>query len=171
MYLSTFWDVGILRPYIDAVCHWNQAYTGGDVAQLVEQVWFPGAARDFSPRVSFQCRLCHGVHTPPWAVACIYICAHIKHHVVLVRVWWTMKTLNTIIHPRLGSATVAAGFPGGRQPEFPMGETLWDNIVVKSIYPNVLEGKKRFYKVEEFIGGYKWLSLSFACSVQPFSAS
>ena len=37
----------------------------GDVAQLVEhrtvtpltQVRFPGAARDFSPRVNFQCRL------------------------------------------------------------------------------------------------------------------
>ena len=44
---------------------------GGDVAQLVErrtstllrQVRFPGAARDFSPRVSFQCRLSYDVCT------------------------------------------------------------------------------------------------------------
>ena len=48
---------------------------GGDVAQLVDhwtgtpprQVRFPGAARDFSPRVSFQCRLSYGVRTPPCA--------------------------------------------------------------------------------------------------------
>ena len=26
------------------------------------------------------------------------------------------------MHPRLGSVTVAAGFPQGKQPEFPMGE-------------------------------------------------
>ena len=43
-----------------------------DVAQLVErrtgtpltQIRFPGAERDFSPRVNFQCRLSYGVHTP-----------------------------------------------------------------------------------------------------------
>ena len=45
---------------------------GDDVAQLVEQqiatphmqVGFPGAARDFLPRVNFQCRLFLGVRTP-----------------------------------------------------------------------------------------------------------
>ena len=45
----------------------------GDVVQLLEhrtgtppmQVRFPGAARDFSPRVNCQCRLSHGVPTPP----------------------------------------------------------------------------------------------------------
>ena len=44
----------------------------GDVAQLVEhrkgtpptQVRFPGAARDFSPRVSLQCRLSRCPYTP-----------------------------------------------------------------------------------------------------------
>ena len=49
--------------------HWG----GGDVAQLVEhrtgtpltQVRFPGAARGFSSRVNFQCRLSYGVRTPP----------------------------------------------------------------------------------------------------------
>ena len=47
--------------------------TGGrHVAQLVEytsmllrQVRFPSAARDFSPRVNFQCRLSYSVHTAP----------------------------------------------------------------------------------------------------------
>ena len=45
---------------------------GGDVTQLVQcrvgtpltQVRFPGAARHFSPRVNFQCRLSYGGRTP-----------------------------------------------------------------------------------------------------------
>ena len=57
---------------------------GGDVAQFVEhrtstpltQVRFPGAARDFSPRFSFQCRLSYGVRTPPYAIVCTNTCAH-----------------------------------------------------------------------------------------------
>ena len=65
---------------------------GGDVAQLVEhrtgtpptQVRFPGTARDFSPRVKYQCRLSYGVRTPPCTIACIYICAHVKDPVVYV---------------------------------------------------------------------------------------
>ena len=51
---------------------WYKYVQGGDVAQLVEhrtgtsltQVRFPGAARDFSPKVNFQCRLSYGVRTP-----------------------------------------------------------------------------------------------------------
>ena len=73
---------------------------GGNVAQSVEhwtgtllmQVQFSGAARDFSPRVSFQCRLSNNVCTPPCTIACIYICAHIKDPVVHVRVWWIRET-------------------------------------------------------------------------------
>ena len=73
----------------------------GDVAQLVEhrtgtlptQVQYPSAARDISPRVNFQCRLSYCVRTPPCAIACIYICAHIKDPVVHIRVHWIMKTL------------------------------------------------------------------------------
>ena len=75
-----------------------------DVAQLLEhrtgmlpmQVRFPGAAKDFSPRVNFQCRLSYGVCTPPCAITCIDICAHVKDPVVHVRVWWIMETLK---HP------------------------------------------------------------------------
>ena len=73
----------------------------GDVAQLVErrtgtplkQVRFPGAVRDFSPRVNFQCRLSFSVCTPTCAIACINICAHVKDPVVHVRVQWIMETL------------------------------------------------------------------------------
>ena len=60
------------------------------VAQLVERpaekagailtrVRVPGAARDFSPRGSFQCRLSYGVRTaPPCAIACINFRASVK---------------------------------------------------------------------------------------------
>ena len=57
------------------------------------QVRFPARARDFPPRVNFQCRLFHGVRTPPCAIACINICVHIKDPVVYVRFRWIMETL------------------------------------------------------------------------------
>ena len=68
---------------------------GGEVAQLVEcwtgallrQVQFPGAAREFSSGVNFQCRLSYSVCTPPCATTCINICARVKDPVVHVRVW------------------------------------------------------------------------------------
>ena len=74
------------------------------VAQLVErrtgtplaQIRFPGAARDFPPKINFQCRLSYGVRTPPCAIACIYLCAQIKDPVIHVRVRWIMETLK---HP------------------------------------------------------------------------
>ena len=77
---------------------------GGDVAQLIEYrtgtpptlVRFPGAARDFSSRVNFLCRLSYGVRTSPCAIACIHICAHVKNSVVHVRVRWIFETLK---HP------------------------------------------------------------------------
>ena len=77
---------------------------GGDAANLVKrksstplkQVRIPCAARNFSPRVNFQCRLSYGVHTPPCAIACVNICAHVKDPVVYVRVRWIMETLK---HP------------------------------------------------------------------------
>ena len=71
----------------------------GDVALLVEcqtgtplmQVQFPIAARHFSPRVKFQCRLSYSVCTPPCAIACINICVHVTDPVVHVRVQWIME--------------------------------------------------------------------------------
>ena len=75
-----------------------------DVAKLVEhwtgmsltQVWFPAAARDLSPGVSFQCTLSYGVCTPPCAVACINICVRVKDPVVHVRIRWITETLKHI---------------------------------------------------------------------------
>ena len=109
---------------------------GGDVAQLVEhrtgmsptQVRFPGAARDFS-----QCRLSYGVRTLPCAVACIYICAHVKDPVVHVRVRWNTEALK---HPAcavgwgLGSAILSQlAFPGEGNPNFPWEKSHLDSTV------------------------------------------
>ena len=96
-------------------------FGGGDVAQLVErrtgtllrQVRFPGAARDFSPRVNFQCRLSYGVRTLLCATAYINICVHVKDSVAHVRVRWNMVTQTPSVHRRLGSATLLQlAFPG-----------------------------------------------------------
>ena len=57
------------------------------------QAGFPGVARDFSPRVNFQCRLSYSVCAPPCAIACFNICARVKDPVVHVRVQWIMETL------------------------------------------------------------------------------
>ena len=75
-------------------CKRSQSFGYSGLAQLVEcpteksgavltRVRVPGAASDFSPRVSFQCRLPYGVHTappptPPCAFTCIDTCAHVK---------------------------------------------------------------------------------------------
>ena len=56
------------------------------------QVRFPGAAREFLPRVHFHCRLPFGVRTPPCAIACNNICEHDKDPVVHVRVRRIMAT-------------------------------------------------------------------------------
>ena len=81
---------------LSAWCHgvgmklsWSEHRTGAPLTQ----VRFPGAARDFSPRVNFYCRLSYGVRTPPCAIACINICVHVKDPVVHVRVRWSMETL------------------------------------------------------------------------------
>ena len=105
----SFGIVSVLRSSLWVIFFWcftsvsRQYDTKGDgvVAQLIEhltgtpltKVRFPATARDFSPRVKFQCRLSYGVRTPPCAIACIYICAHVKDSVVHVRVRWIMETL------------------------------------------------------------------------------
>ena len=111
---------------------------GRDVAQLVEprtrtppsQVRFPGAARNISPRVNFQCRLYNGVRTPPCATACVNIRAHVKDPIVHVRVRWIMETIK---HRRLGSATLLQlAFSGESNPNFPWEKSQWGIAVVKT---------------------------------------
>ena len=80
------------KPGVGMQLSWLEHRTGA----LPTHVPFPGAARDFSPRVHFQCRLSYGVRTLPCAIACIYISVHVKDSVVHVRVRWIMETVK---HP------------------------------------------------------------------------
>ena len=119
-------------------CFW-----GRDVAQLIEhrtgtppmQVRLFGTARDFSPSVNFQCRLSWGVRRPPCVTACVYMCAHVNDPAVHARVRWITETLK---HPawtvRWVARTVAAGFPRGRQPEFPIGEIPLGQYSRKNVF-------------------------------------
>ena len=46
---------------------------------ILTRVRVPGAARDFSPKVSSQCRLSYGVPQPPCATACTNIRVHVTN--------------------------------------------------------------------------------------------
>ena len=100
----------------------------GDVAQLVEhrtsmllmQVWFPCAARDFSARVNFQCRLSYMCPYTPCAMHTLTSVHMLKVHSISE---FSGNTKTPSLHHRLDSITlVTAGFPQRKQPEFPMGE-------------------------------------------------
>ena len=133
-------DVHCLTLFIQHFLHRRPPllrYVGGDVAQVTErrtgtplrQVRFPGAAKVFSPRVDYQCRHFYRVRTPPYAIACINICMHVKDPVVHFRVRWIMETLKTpSMHRRLCRATLSQlAFPGKNNPNFPWKKSKWDN--------------------------------------------
>ena len=88
------------------------------------QVRFHGAARDFSSRVNFQCRLSYCVRSPQCAIDFVNICAHVKDPVILVSVRLTMEILKrSSIQPLVGKHDYsAAGFPREKQPKFYIGE-------------------------------------------------
>ena len=74
----------------------------------LRQVWFSGAAKDFSPRVNFQCRLSYSVYTSQRETARINICAQVKDlvlHVMSSADYGNTKTPST--HRRLGSTTLS----------------------------------------------------------------
>ena len=97
------------------------------------RVRFPSAARGFSPRVNFQCRLSYGVRTASCAIACINICARVKDPVVHVGVRWTKETLK---HPACTVDWVARlsqlAFPREGNLNFPWEKSHLDNTVLKS---------------------------------------
>ena len=76
--------------------------TGQDVAQLVRpshrRCRFDSPMRQgiFLPESTFNADSLTCVRTPPCAIACINICAHVKDPVVHVGVRWLMETLK---HP------------------------------------------------------------------------
>ena len=96
----------------------------------------PGAAvlQGIFLLVKFQRRLSSGVHTPPCAIACINICAHVKDPIVHFRVWWIMETLK---HPACTVGLVAQLCcsclpPREGNPNFPWEKSLRDNTIIKS---------------------------------------
>ena len=85
------------------VCSYDNVMgMGGDVTQMVEhgtgtlptQVRFPSAAKVFFflPSQHSVQTLAVSVH-PPCAIACVYVCAHVKDPVVHARVRWITETL------------------------------------------------------------------------------
>ena len=101
---------------------------GGAVAQLVEhrtgtpptQVRFPGAARDFSPRVNFQCRLSYGVRTPPVCNRVhSHLCARSRSRSPCKSSFDYGNTKTPNKHRRLGSATRSQlAFPVQGNPNY-----------------------------------------------------
>ena len=81
--------------YINCKLGWGSRLVERRAGRPLRQVRFPGAARDFSPRVNFHCTLSH-VYPPRCATVCINICAHVKNLVVRARVRWITETLK---HP------------------------------------------------------------------------
>ena len=66
------------------------------------QIRFPGATRDFSPRVNFQCRFSWMCPYTPLVLS--RACTHVKDPVVHVRVRWIMETLE---HPTCTAGWIA----------------------------------------------------------------
>ena len=116
-----------------------------DAAQLAQcrtgtplrQVRFPSAARDFSPRVSFQCGPSYGIPTPHCAIACITISGHVKDRVIdpcQSSVDYG-DTETPSMHRRLGSAILLQlVFPGESDPNFPWKKSHWGNTVKSIVF-------------------------------------
>ena len=106
-------------------CSWtlySQPSEGSRIAQWVQcptekpnailmRVRVPAAARDFSPRVDFQCRLSYGVRTAP-------VCSHMHQHLCARQKFQCLATMPLFGHPKIlqaligvGSAALAAAVP------------------------------------------------------------
>ena len=116
---------------------------GGNVAQMVRAVdhhapdasSIPQCCKGLFSRSQLSVKTLTCVCTPPCAVACINICAHVKDPVVHVRVRWIMETVK---HPACTVGWVARllqlAFSGESNPNFPWEKSHWDNTVVNFYY-------------------------------------
>ena len=96
------------------------------------QVRFPGAARDFSPGVNFQCRLSYCVSTPLCAITCINICVHVRDPVIHIGLVNYGNTRTPSMRCRLCSAPLSQlAFPGEGNPKCPWEKFHWDNTAVE----------------------------------------
>ena len=74
------------------------------------------------------------IRTPLRAIACINIGAHVRDHIVRVRIRWVLEALK---HPACTVGWVARLCrswlsPGKEHPNFSWEESNWDNTIVKS---------------------------------------
>ena len=94
--------------------------SGAGIVQLVERpiekpgavltrVRVPGAARDFSSRVNFQCRLSYGVITSPSSPASLSVRTLKIPTLAAIALFGHTKILHTLIG--MGSAALAAAVP------------------------------------------------------------
>ena len=68
------WKCGkrLFHPYVAAIAQ-SVEHPAKKLGTILMQVWVPGAARDFSPVVNFQCRLC-------LTVPMSHVTAHVQSH-------------------------------------------------------------------------------------------
>ena len=145
---------------------------GGDVAQLVRasdrraadagSISRCGKGFFSHSQLSVHTHTC--VRTPPCAIACIDICAHVKDPVVHVKVRWIMETLK---HPARTVGWVArlcrSWLSRGRQPEFPMGEICVPSGTSRASTPSpttilqgTSEGGRRCGRQRILLGGQRY---------------
>ena len=95
--------------------------------------WIPRCGKGFFSQSRLSVQTLLRCRTRPCAIACIYICMHVKDPVVHQSSEDYGNTKTPSMHPRLGSATLSQlAFPGEGNPNFPWEKSLGDNTVVKS---------------------------------------
>ena len=125
--------VGLGKDVLIQACNNNSNDNDNrDASQLGErrtgtpltQMRFPGAARDFSPRVQFQCRLSYGVRTPPVCNRTHYhLCARQRSCSPCQSLVDCGNAKIPIMRRRLGSNS-----------NFPCEKSQWDNTVNKNVH-------------------------------------
>ena len=163
MYTSDTWDGSVITnasgPILVCQMDGDIGLVEERTGMLLMQVQFPSVARDFLPESTFSADS-YSVCTPPCAIACIYLCVHVKDSIVHVRIQWIMETLK---HPACTIAWVAwlsqLAFPREGNLNFPWEKSHWNNTDV--------EKKKLKKKKEDIHACAQWVTL--ICDCQPYS--
>ena len=133
MYTSDTWDGSVITnasgPILVCQMDGDIGLVEERTGMLLMQVQFPSVARDFLPESTFSADS-YSVCTPPCAIACIYLCVHVKDSIVHVRIQWIMETCK---HPACTVGWVAQllqlAFPGKSNLYCPWEKSQWDNRV------------------------------------------
>ena len=102
------------------------------------------------------CRFPYGVRIPPCAVACTYICTHVKNPVVHGRVRWIMETLKHLARTVGWVVRLCRSWLFRESnPNSPWKESQWANTVINK---NMLQRKAR---ITESIAEVSSVSVQF----------